>query len=1156
MRRKSPSSSTKPSSRAPPPSKILSPLASPVLASLPKAPLLPPALSASPSGAHASPATPENLWDDYPDSHWEINNDIYCDSMGCSYDAHKNPRLATVAATVIEFDDCSYQEYEDTLFLCKTCNISCRRSVNKSKIKSKMPLEDFLRRQRAEDDSFSAEAIGLPLPPPAAAEVPPLAPSISNPGPAPKKVAPKLTKAEKATQAKINALLAPVTPAATPLTPVKPATTPAVKPSIRKPSTNVSAKTPRPPVKRILERHAAKSLAARPDSPLHVTSPRPCPPVATSPDPSPLPIVSPSASPDHAPSPVTPILAVAALQVAHSNACLHDPNTCAICRVGITCCTCQVMYTAPGAKRMRCSACLHWACDLDDNDVCCSCGFLWVPGARPPVPCDHDHEDSTDQDNSGGDVPHAAGHTPAMGTMKPAARLYGGAPSLGSTEDDTDGDDDSSASAAGDDTVRPAAPPTPPLFPASSADEIDAFANIRYDESRPTSVTAVREGDTSSHYGFENKDIEDLVWSSTPEPAEAVPGYRHSEWPDAILQCEDGDAYHFIKRGDADISKIADELDILMSGDTSWKTMFHAINDCFQFNTIRGSPEEFMCMLAGLAKAWNDDAECRPLEILTKVVNNASALGRISSRLGTASTALVRIRNERNQARADRKALIDKFLKEQDNYKAATATVERLRRQRNELKAALEDIRDAPDPLPQALADLQKNSDDVLDENKTLKDTVATLTGANRDLTEQLADRNEIIAAYERENADLTRQLGDSDVLRVGMKGELDTAKAVIESIRKTMNAEKATYEKQLARAARGAPAPFAAPSSGDGSAYQKQLESQLAAATKQISYLDKAYKEKSASLKDALASQATPVADSKQPKSSNASGTPKSPKTASRGTPKKTSKELPKWGFEPGSEQGSQPFWDHNNKFSEYIAAMVSATVTTLPHIPLSSAIATAIGAVTKAGPPPSRTPAPSGKPPPPMKFSGNSSLSSYKTSDGTLSQLTMAQMLASASSADSDAVKLRPTLDGLMKDAQAKPKPTWRALETSKTLVTKPGAKGTRSSELHLRVPRCNATRTMYNANGTRLLNLIIQFVNDMPDRKGRDALKKNPLISAKWSARSNLLLRCAKPMDDELKECLEQAVRANVPPNAADSDSAHEVEVLNRPPTAIAS
>ena len=161
MRRKSPSSSTKPSSWAPPPSKILSPLASPSLSSLPKAPLVPPALSASPSGARASPASPDNLWDNYPDSHWEVDNDIYCDSTGCSYDADKNPCLATVAATVIEFDDCSYEEYEDTLFLCRICNISCRRSINKSKIKSKMPLEDFLRHQRSEDDSFSAAAVAL-----------------------------------------------------------------------------------------------------------------------------------------------------------------------------------------------------------------------------------------------------------------------------------------------------------------------------------------------------------------------------------------------------------------------------------------------------------------------------------------------------------------------------------------------------------------------------------------------------------------------------------------------------------------------------------------------------------------------------------------------------------------------------------------------------------------------------------------------------------------------------------------------------------------------------------------------------------------------------------------------------------------------------------
>ena len=353
MRRKSPSSSTKPSPQAPPPSKVLSPLVSPSLSALPNVSSLPRVLSASPSGTRASPAPPDNLWGDHPDSHWEVDNDIYCDSMGCSYDAHKNPRPATVAATVIEFDDCSYQEYEDTLFLCKICNISCRRSINKSKIKSKMPLEEFLRRQRSGDDSFSAEAIDLPLPPPSAADFPPLAPRL-----APKKLAPKLTKAEKVSQGKINALLTSTSPPVKPDAKHRKASSPAI-----------IAKTPEPPIRKILERPVTKVLPEQPGSP----------PAAISPAPSPVPNVVPSASPDRAPSPVTPILAVAALQVAHSGACPHDPNTCTICRVGITCCKCQIMYTAPGAKCMRCSACLHWACDLDDSEACCSCGCLWIP---------------------------------------------------------------------------------------------------------------------------------------------------------------------------------------------------------------------------------------------------------------------------------------------------------------------------------------------------------------------------------------------------------------------------------------------------------------------------------------------------------------------------------------------------------------------------------------------------------------------------------------------------------------------------------------------------------------------------------------------------------------------------------------------------------
>ena len=33
-------------------------------------------------------------------------------------------------------------------------------------------------------------------------------------------------------------------------------------------------------------------------------------------------------------------------------------------------------------------------------------------------------------------------------------------------------------------------------------------------------------------------------------------------------------------------------------------------------------------MMAALAKTWNDDAECCPLDVITKIVNNAATLGR------------------------------------------------------------------------------------------------------------------------------------------------------------------------------------------------------------------------------------------------------------------------------------------------------------------------------------------------------------------------------------------------------------------------------------------------------------------------------------------------------------------------------------------------
>ena len=192
MRRKSPSS-PKPSAQLPA-KQLTSPLL-PLFAS----PAPRPASTTSSAERAADGCPPSNSYWDQPDRQdWDFDNTMYCDSTGCSYDAKKNPRVAKFAVTVAEFDDCSYEEYEDTLFLCGQCNMKCIRKVNGSKIKAKMPIEKFLALREYDEDSFSVDALDLPLPPPKASDFPEL------PRAAP---APKMTKAEKAMADKINSLL-------------------------------------------------------------------------------------------------------------------------------------------------------------------------------------------------------------------------------------------------------------------------------------------------------------------------------------------------------------------------------------------------------------------------------------------------------------------------------------------------------------------------------------------------------------------------------------------------------------------------------------------------------------------------------------------------------------------------------------------------------------------------------------------------------------------------------------------------------------------------------------------------------------------------------------------------------------------------------------
>ena len=913
MRRKSPSS-PKPSAQLPA-QQLISPLLP--LCTSSSAPRSASTLSSAQRAADGCPS-PDTYWHQPDRTDWDFDNNIYCDSTGCSYDAKKNPRIAKFAVTVAEFDDCSYEEYNDTVFLCGQCNLKCLRKVNGSKIKSKMPIERFLAQRDSEDhsDSFAVSALDLPLPPPTAADFPEL------PRAAP---TPKMTKAEKAMANRINTLLlsdvkgkrAPGPTSKVPCPAKKVVAEPAqvVSAPSKSPTTAVNATSPGKtlPAKAILVRTPAPAVKAENEGAV--------PGILPIPDSIRNEVLE---SSPRSSGVVTPIMAMSAFHAEHSFSCSHDTQDCSVCRVGITCCKCGLLYMAPAAKRMRCGKCLHWACDLDQSNSCCVCETPWVPTEIVKAP-----------------VPKSDAAT------TPAARFRGGAGS------DDASDSSSARTAQEDNTVKiNVTAPT-----QESLDEIDALScpstvkptkvkgkpdtrrqpksgQSSHEPSRPSSVASDRlsVAETTLHKpDYEVPPLaHEYIWTSPPADASTLPGYVHEAHAEKTLHVDDEDVAHFVKRGDVDINDLSNQLDILLSSTSSWKTIYHAITDLFQFDSIVGTRSGFMCLLIGLARSWDDDAECNPAGIVKTLINDASALVKTEEELHIAQTALSRIRNERNQAMTDVRKLVD--------------TVDRLRKDRNTLKTAMEDIVGKGGVAPttaqfegiQAELALLKDKNDRL--NKVIEHDKNALRAAEEENTaftlqvslmnEDFDDKNAVIEALESASVEMMKEHGKLEIAHMSLKAELEAAKAVIVTMKTHQESEQKVYEARISRLKARMDEN---PSNGsDGNSKE------LAVAKERIAFLEKAYKDKSEALKKASQSSKKPG-----PASNTAKSTVKP--------------DAPKWGFEPPDDlPRSQPYWDYRNAYSDHIAAMVAATVTAIPHIPLSSAISTAMSTVSKAGPPP----------------------------------------------------------------------------------------------------------------------------------------------------------------------------------------------------------
>ena len=147
--------------------------------------------------------------------------------------------------------------------------------------------------------------------------------------------------------------------------------------------------------------------------------------------------------------------------------------------------------------------------------------------------------------------------------------------------------------------------------------------------------------------------MHEYTWSNPPTDLTTLPGYIYDAHKEKTLHLDDNDVTHFVKRGDVDINDLSNQLDVLLSGSSSWKTIYHAITDLFQFDSIAGTRNDFICLLIGLARSWDDDSDCNPTGIVKTLINDTSSLVKTEEELHIVQTALSRIRNECNQAMTD-----------------------------------------------------------------------------------------------------------------------------------------------------------------------------------------------------------------------------------------------------------------------------------------------------------------------------------------------------------------------------------------------------------------------------------------------------------------------------------------------------------------------
>ena len=663
-------------------------------------------------------------------------------------------------------------------------------------------------------------------------------------------------------------------------------------------------------------------------------------------------------------------------------------HTCSryTCSLGIICCGCNKLHTAPARLRLRCAACCHFACAGCLTPYCCACRKPWFPSDSP--------------------------------TVILASRFRGGARSTKSSKKSSSSSSSQSSGPGSLATAHsahnspdPFIATTGPQITQSSTDEIDAFAdntvrlatippniagvrdtapspssNLPPEPSAPTPVfsrpvwpvatggtediaTAVpsrapsRAASITSAASTGDAGIADLLQPdlfaqpSEPPAFSEVVGRIHRRYPLASLNVDKEDSRHFLARDNTRVEDIANETEYLLSSSTSWPSILYFLRDILKFESIKGPLSEFQVVLAGLAEICSDAADFDAREVLRNMIEATRLMPKAEKEIDRLESVAQRYRNERQAARTQlkttetelsrlRQAANDTLdsnahlLTEIDQLRATDAVT--IARERNEAQLALKDaIAHSKATLAKQLARYEH----ILSLANDRQSRIQTL--------EKEADEKDVyVLKTEAEHAALYRERESAERLVTALRQQLHDATALFEATREERRHDQADFDEKVVS--------FKAHISDLNSrlnmlpAGESELRSMVAMANERAGIAEEEYRKKSTEFKSAqkevTALKARLAALETRPTGNVKSIAPTEPAKAKSSA--KTAKTV-RWGFEPSDDAPlSQPFWDHSNEYSKYIASMVTATVTAIPSIPMQTAIATAIETVRAAGP------------------------------------------------------------------------------------------------------------------------------------------------------------------------------------------------------------